>query len=114
MRNRNPTATRKGGDAQPRRRLVPQGSPGGDHPALRADGRTLHPMPGVDLSDFDEVRPTDGGPFRICSPFARAAKAAAWDGPLPGPPRVPVPDDREGLWTAGAVQLTGRLRFAGT
>jgi deoxyribodipyrimidine photo-lyase len=78
--------------------------------ALRADGRALHPMPGVYLSDFDEVRKTDGDPFRIYSPFARAAKAAPWDDPLPAPPRVPVPDDRGGLWTTGAVQLTGGRR----
>ena len=53
--------------------------------ALRADGRALHPMPGVYLSDFDEIRKTNGDPFRIYSPFARAAKAAAWDDPLPAP-----------------------------
>ncbi|HEV2895027.1 MAG TPA: deoxyribodipyrimidine photo-lyase, partial [Actinomycetota bacterium] len=51
--------------------------------ALRADGRSLHPMPGLYLSDFDELRTTDGNPFRVYSPFARAAKAAAWDDPLP-------------------------------
>jgi deoxyribodipyrimidine photo-lyase len=75
--------------------------------ALRADGRALHAMPGVYLSDFDEVRKADGDPFRVYSPFARAAKAAAWDDPLPAPPRVPVPLDlgpagpwTEDLWTA--------------
>jgi deoxyribodipyrimidine photo-lyase len=61
--------------------------------ALRADGRALHPMPGVYLSDFDELRTTDGNPFRVYSPFARAAKAAAWDDPLPTPSRVPFPED---------------------
>jgi len=61
--------------------------------ALRADGRALQPMPGIYLSDFDELRTTDGGPFRVYSPFARAAKAAAWDDPLPAPSRVPVPED---------------------
>jgi deoxyribodipyrimidine photo-lyase len=60
--------------------------------ALRADGRTLHPMPGIYLSDFDEIRKADGDPYRIYSPFARAAKEAAWDDPLPAPRRVPVPD----------------------
>jgi deoxyribodipyrimidine photo-lyase len=60
---------------------------------LRADGRTLHPMPGIYLSDFDEVRTTNGDPFRIYSPFARAAKEAAWDDPLPAPRRVRVPED---------------------
>jgi deoxyribodipyrimidine photo-lyase len=70
--------------------------------ALRADGRTLHAMPGVYLSDFDELRTTDGTPFRVYSPFARAARAAAWDDPLPAPSRVPVPDeaDAPGLWPA--------------
>ncbi len=53
--------------------------------ALRADGRALHALPGVYLSDFDEVRKTDGDPFRVYSPFARAAKTAAWDDPLPRP-----------------------------
>jgi deoxyribodipyrimidine photo-lyase len=60
--------------------------------ALRADGRSLHPMPGLYLSDFDELRKTDGDPFRVYSPFARAAKAAAWDDPLPAPGRIPVPE----------------------
>jgi deoxyribodipyrimidine photo-lyase len=61
--------------------------------ALRADGRALHAVPGLYLSDFDEVRRTDGGPFRVYSPFARAAKAAAWDDPLPAPTRVTVPKE---------------------
>jgi deoxyribodipyrimidine photo-lyase len=61
--------------------------------ALRADGRALHPTPGVYLSDFDEIRKTNGEPFRIYSPFARAARAAAWDDPLPAPSRVRVPDN---------------------
>ena len=83
--------------------------------ALRADGRVLHALPGLYLSDFDEVRKTDGGPFRVYSPFARAAKAAAWDDPLPAPARVPVPDELVGgrLGPApggfdldGAVELT--------
>jgi deoxyribodipyrimidine photo-lyase len=78
--------------------------------ALRADGRTLHPIPGVYLSDFDEVRKTDGDPFRVYSPFARAAKAAAWDDPLPAPPRVPVPEDLGGLWTTARGPSPGRLR----
>ncbi|HET7519275.1 MAG TPA: deoxyribodipyrimidine photo-lyase [Actinomycetes bacterium] len=60
--------------------------------ALRADGRTFHPMPGVYLSDLDELRTTDGDPFRVYSPFARAAKAAGWDDPLPAPRQVPVPE----------------------
>ena len=53
--------------------------------ALRADGRPLHARQGVYLSDFDELRKADGDPFRIYSPFARAAKAAAWDDPIPPP-----------------------------
>ncbi|HWD44752.1 MAG TPA: deoxyribodipyrimidine photo-lyase [Actinomycetota bacterium] len=68
--------------------------------ALRADGRALHALPGVYLSDFDELRSRAGDPFRVYSPFARAAKAAAWDDPLPAPARVPVPDD---LPAAGAA-----------
>ena len=68
--------------------------------ALRADGRALHALPGVYLSDFDELRPTAGDPFRVFSPFARAARAAAWDDPLPAPARVPVPDEPA---PAGAV-----------
>ena len=75
--------------------------------ALRADGRALHALPGLHLSDFDKVRKTDGDPFRVYSPFARAAKAAAWDDPLPAPGRVPVPDDLEGLWTAGSSSSEG-------
>jgi len=75
--------------------------------ALRADGRTLHPMLGIYLSDFDEIRKADGDPYRIYSPFARAAKAAAWDDPLLAPSRVQVPEalgpagrsTDEGLWT---------------
>jgi deoxyribodipyrimidine photo-lyase len=69
--------------------------------ALRADGRTLHPLPGVYLSDFDELRTTDGRPFRVYSPFARAAKTAAWDDPLPAPARVVVPDGAGELWATG-------------
>ena len=71
--------------------------------ALRADGRTLHPMLGIYLSDFDEIRKADGDPYRIYSPFARAAKAAAWDDPLPAPRRVRVPEDLgpAGRWMAG-------------
>ena len=71
--------------------------------ALRADGRTLHPMPGIYLSDFDEIRKADGDPYRIYSPFARAAKEAAWDDPLPAPRRVRVPEDLgpAGRWVAG-------------
>jgi deoxyribodipyrimidine photo-lyase len=61
--------------------------------ALRAGGRSLHALPGSYLSDFDEVRTTGGDPFRIYSPFARAAKTAAWDDPVPAPARVPVPDE---------------------
>jgi deoxyribodipyrimidine photo-lyase len=83
--------------------------------ALRADGRSLHPMPGLYLSDFDELRTADGDPFRVYSPFARAAKTAAWDDPLPAPTRVPVPADfgpgDPGPWPAGfglegAVEIT--------
>ena len=85
--------------------------------ALRADGRALHPMPGVYLSDFDELRTTDGNPFRVYSPFARAAKAAAWDDPLPAPTRVPVPENLTtgglgagGLWTTEPPASGDRLR----
>jgi deoxyribodipyrimidine photo-lyase len=80
--------------------------------ALRADGRALHPLPGVYLSDFDEVRKTDGDPFRVYSLFARAAKAAAWDDPLPAPPWVPVPGELGpdagpgGFGVGGAVEIT--------
>jgi deoxyribodipyrimidine photo-lyase len=81
--------------------------------ALRGDGRALHPMPGIYLSDFDEVRKADGDPFRVYSPFARAAKAAAWDDPLPAPRRVPVPDGigashpgPDGFDLDGAVEIT--------
>jgi deoxyribodipyrimidine photo-lyase len=80
--------------------------------ALRADGRALRALPGVYLSDFDELRNTAGEPFRVYSPFARAAKAAAWDDPLPAPARVPVPDELAPAGTAldgfdrdGAVEL---------
>jgi deoxyribodipyrimidine photo-lyase len=76
--------------------------------ALRADGRALHALPGIYLSDVDELAKADGDPFRVYSPFARAAKAAGWDDPLPAPARVPVPDEfgsgvlpaAGGLWTA--------------
>jgi deoxyribodipyrimidine photo-lyase len=80
--------------------------------ALRADGRTLHAMPGVYLSDFDELSTAEGTPFRIHAPFARAAKAAAWDDPLPAPTRVPVPDETgaPGLWTTGATLPVNGLR----
>jgi deoxyribodipyrimidine photo-lyase len=81
--------------------------------ALRADGRALHALPGSYLSDFDEIRNTAGDPFRVYSPFARAAKAAAWDDPLPAPTRVPVPDELAPAGTAldgfdldGAVEVT--------
>ena len=77
--------------------------------ALRADGRSLHPMPGLYLSDFDELRTTDGNPFRVYSPFARAAKTAAWDDPLPAPGRVRVPEE-PGLWTTGPVTSGDGLR----
>jgi deoxyribodipyrimidine photo-lyase len=74
--------------------------------ALRADGRPLHARQGVYLSDFDELRKADGDPFRIYSPFARAAKAAAWDDPLPPPARVPSPEELgPGLWTTGSTPL---------
>jgi deoxyribodipyrimidine photo-lyase len=74
--------------------------------ALRADGRPLHARQGVYLSDFDELRKADGDPFRIYSPFARAAKAAAWDDPLPPPARVPFPEELgPGLWTTGSTPL---------
>ena len=80
--------------------------------ALRADGRALHALPGVYLSDFDEVRKADGDPFRLYSPFARAARAAAWDDPLPAPARVPVPADLgpAGLWTAESPTPRDGLR----
>jgi deoxyribodipyrimidine photo-lyase len=83
--------------------------------ALRAGGRALHALPGLYLSDFYEVRKSDGDPFRVYSPFARAAKAAAWDDPLPAPTRVPVPDAlvrgevggaAGGFDLDGAVELT--------
>jgi deoxyribodipyrimidine photo-lyase len=79
--------------------------------ALRADGRRLHALPGSYLSDFDEVRTTGGDPFRIYSPFARAAKAAAWDDPVPAPGRVRVPEELgrpqlDGFDLDGAVELT--------
>jgi len=73
--------------------------------ALRAGGRSLHALPGNYLSDFDEVRTTSGDPFRIYSPFARAAKAAAWDDPVPAPGRVRVP---EGLGRVEAGGLGAR------
>jgi deoxyribodipyrimidine photo-lyase len=81
--------------------------------ALRPDGRALHALPGSYLSDFNELRNTAGDPFRVYSPFARAAKAAAWDDPLAAPARVPVPDDLapagaalDGFDLAGAVEAT--------
>jgi deoxyribodipyrimidine photo-lyase len=81
--------------------------------ALRADGRALQALPGSYLSDFDEIRSAAGDPFRVYSPFARAAKAAAWDDPLPAPARVPVPDALAPAGTAldgfdldGAVEIT--------
>ena len=61
--------------------------------ALRADGRFLRCFPGNYLSDVDEVRTTTGDPFRIYSPFARAAKAEGWDDPLPAPGRIRVPEE---------------------
>jgi deoxyribodipyrimidine photo-lyase len=61
--------------------------------ALRADGRSLRSLPGNYLSDVDEVRTTTGDPFRIYSPFARAAKAEGWDDPLPAPGRIRVPEE---------------------
>ena len=85
--------------------------------ALRADGRSLHPMPGLYLSDFDKLRTTDTNPFRVYSPFARAAKTAAWDDPLPAPGRIQVPDELGpgdpgpgGLWTAEPPSSGDRLR----
>ena len=77
--------------------------------ALRGDGRALHPMPGIYLSDFDELRTSNGDPFRIYSPFARAAKAAAWDDPLPAPSRVRVPGNLgpAGRWGAGEGRGAG-------
>ena len=85
--------------------------------ALRADGRSLHPMPGLYLSDFDKLRTTDANPFRVYSPFARAAKTAAWDDPLPPPGRIQVPDELGpgdpgpgGLWTADSPRSGDRLR----
>src|SRR4029453_5311596 len=53
---------------------------------------------GRSLSAFDAPTTPDGHPFRVYPPFARAAKAAAWDDPLPTPSRVPVP---ENLTTGG-------------
>jgi deoxyribodipyrimidine photo-lyase len=61
--------------------------------ALRADGRSLRSLPGNYLSDVDEVRTTTGDPFRIYSPFARAAKAEGLDDPLPAPGRIRVPEE---------------------
>jgi deoxyribodipyrimidine photo-lyase len=83
--------------------------------ALRADGRTLRALPGNYLSDFDEIAKSDGDPFRIHSPFARAAKTAAWDDPLPAPTCVPVPGDADlgGLWTGGSPGSGGGLWTAG-
>ena len=77
--------------------------------ALRGAGRALHPMPGIYLSDFDELRTSNGDPFRIYSPFARAAKAAAWDDPLPAPSRVRVPGNLgpAGRWGAGEGRGAG-------
>jgi deoxyribodipyrimidine photo-lyase len=79
--------------------------------ALRADGRSLHAVAGNYLSDFDEVRTAGGDPFRIYSPFARAAKAAAWDDPVPAPGRVRVPEELgragpDGFDLSGAVDIT--------
>jgi deoxyribodipyrimidine photo-lyase len=79
--------------------------------ALRADGRALHTMAGNYLSDFDEVRTTGGDRFRLYSPFARAAKAAAWDDPVPAPGRVRVPEELDragpdGFDLGGAVEIT--------
>jgi deoxyribodipyrimidine photo-lyase len=82
--------------------------------ALREDGRQLLALPGLYLSDFDELRTGEGSPFRVFSPFARAARAAGWDDPLPAPTRVPVPSepasDLSSGWQAfgldGAVEVT--------
>ena len=80
--------------------------------ALRTDGRTLHALPGVYLSAFDELSTNEGTPFRVFAPFARAARAAAWDDPLPAPTQVPVPDqaDAPGLWTTGPADPGDGLR----
>jgi deoxyribodipyrimidine photo-lyase len=77
--------------------------------ALRADGRALHAMSGVYLTELDEVRKPDGTPYRVYSPFARAARSAAWDDPLPAPTRVPVPEEASapGLWTAEPGRWAG-------
>jgi deoxyribodipyrimidine photo-lyase len=79
--------------------------------ALGADGRRLHALPGNYLSDFDEVRTAGGDPFRVYSPFARAARAAAWDDPVPAPGRVRVPAalgraELGGFDLDGAVEIT--------
>jgi deoxyribodipyrimidine photo-lyase len=79
--------------------------------ALRADGRALHALAGNYLSDFDEVRTQSGDPFRVYSPFARAARAAAWDDPVPAPGRVRVPEELgrgepDGFDLEGAVEIT--------
>src|SRR5918992_1466717 len=83
--------------------------------ALHADGRALRPMPGVYLSDFDELRTAGGDPFRVYSPFARAARAAGWDDPLPAPRRVPVPEGQGpgGLWATGpgSFRLDGAVEI---
>jgi deoxyribodipyrimidine photolyase len=54
-------------------------------PTFVADGRALHALPGVYLSDFDEVRKTDGDPFRVYSPFAAPPRPPP--GTTPSPPR---------------------------
>jgi deoxyribodipyrimidine photo-lyase len=70
--------------------------------ALAADGRRLHALPGLYLTDFDEVRRADGDPYRVFTPFARAARTTPWDDPIPAPRHVRVPGPGEELWTAGS------------
>ena len=59
--------------------------------ALEAKGMRLRQHPGLYLSDLDAVRTGDGGPFKVYTPFAKAARALGWDDPLPAPARIPSP-----------------------
>jgi DNA photolyase len=75
------------------------------HGALQALSRDLEALGGRLL-----VR--EGDPVRIYSPFARAAKAAAWDDPSPPRPRCQCQPSSApgGLWTAGSPNSGDRLR----
>ncbi len=78
--------------------------------ALNGRGVRLAAHSGNYLTDFDELMTGSGSPFKVYTPFARAARAVPWETPVTAPSRVVTPavlgDEPVGMGQTGDPSTT--------